>query len=156
MLLIFVSDALLHRCTAGIYDEIIYHIVVKRFARIPAHDSFLARRTAGPGLAAQYFYQVSSPEVLAALESLIEQNQLIVYRSYVEKLLNKPIDNYRLVFDKYNQIKFCCLISFRQFFNSAFQPFSAKVQTTDSESVFSRMNDLVNQHIQNLRTTIEK
>lgn len=115
-MLIFVSDALLHRCTAGIYDEIIYQIVVKRFARIPAHDSFLARRTAGPGLAAQYFYQVSSPEVLAALESLIEQNQLIVYQSYVEQLLNKPIDNYRLVFDKYSQIKFCCLILFQTIF----------------------------------------
>ena len=88
-------DALLHRCTCGLYDKIIFHLVVKRFARIPAHNGFLARRTAGPGLAAEYFYQVSSPEVLAALESLIEQNELEVYRSYVERLLMSPIDEYR-------------------------------------------------------------
>jgi hypothetical protein len=79
------------------YDRIIYHLIVKRFARIPAHDGFLARRTAGPGLAAEYFYQVSSPEVLAALESVIEQNELSVYRSYVEHLLMKPVNEYRFV-----------------------------------------------------------
>ena len=90
-------DAFLHRCTRGMYDKILYQLIVKRFARIPAHDSFLARRIAGPGLAAQYFYQVSSPEVLAALESLIEQNELRIYRSYVEAILMKPVDDYRFV-----------------------------------------------------------
>jgi hypothetical protein len=90
-------DALLHRCTQGIYDNIIYHIVVKRCAKIPAHNGFLARRIAGPGLAAEYFYQVSSPEVLAALESLIERNELRVYRSYVERILKKPVEEYRFV-----------------------------------------------------------
>ncbi len=79
------------------YDTITYQLIVKRFARIPAHDSFLARRIAGPGLAAAYFYQVSSPEVLAALESLIEQNELKVYRSYVQNILMKPVDEYRFV-----------------------------------------------------------
>lgn len=79
------------------YDRIMYQLIVKRFARIPAHNNFLARRVAGPGLAAEYFYQVSSPEVLAALESLIEQNELRVYRSYVEAILMKPVDEYRFV-----------------------------------------------------------
>lgn len=79
------------------YDRIMYLSVVKRFARIPAHNNFLARRVAGPGLAAEYFYQVSSPEVLAALESLIEQNELKVYRSYVEAILMKPVNDYRFV-----------------------------------------------------------
>jgi hypothetical protein len=80
-----------------LYDKIVYHLIVKRFARIPAHNGFLARRTAGPGLAAEYFYQVSSPEVLAALEALIEQNELKVYRSYVEQILMKPVNEYRFV-----------------------------------------------------------
>jgi hypothetical protein len=79
------------------YDNVIYHLIVKRFARIPAHNGFLARRVAGPGLAAEYFYQVSSPEVLAALEALIEQNELRVYRSYIEQILMKPVDEYRFV-----------------------------------------------------------
>lgn len=90
-------DALLHRCSRGMYDTAMYHLIVRRLARVPAHDTFLARRIAGPGLAAEYFYQVSSPEVLAALESLIEQKELAMYRKYVESLLIKPINDYRLV-----------------------------------------------------------
>ncbi|CAF3538364.1 unnamed protein product [Adineta steineri] len=136
--LLLVIYALLHRCTRGMYDTVIYQLVVKRFARIPAHDSFHARRIAGPGLASEYFYQVSSPEVLAALESLIEQKELQVYRTYVEQILMKPVDEYR------------------RFFNAAFEPFSAIVQMTSSQSVYARMNDVVNEHIRNLRTTIEK
>jgi hypothetical protein len=94
-ILIDYLDALLHRCTRGMYDKVIYHLVVKRFARIPAHNGFLARRIAGPGLASEYFYQVSSPEVLAALESLIEQNELKMYRLYVEQILMKPVEEYQ-------------------------------------------------------------
>jgi hypothetical protein len=48
------------------------------------------------------------------------------------------------------------LFNFRRFFNEAFQPFSAIVQITDSRSVYSRMNDVVNEHIQNLKITVEK
>ncbi|CAF0780260.1 unnamed protein product [Adineta ricciae] len=136
--LLLVIYAFLHRCTRGMYDKIIYHLVVKRFARIPAHNGFLARRIAGPGLAAEYFYQVSSPEVLAALESLIEQNELKVYRTYVEQILMKPVDEYR------------------QFFNETFKPFSASVQRSDDGSVFGRMSRVVDQHIQDLRSAIEK
>ncbi|CAF4692902.1 unnamed protein product, partial [Rotaria sp. Silwood2] len=136
--LLILIYALLHRFAGGLYDIIVFKLIIKRLARIPAHDTFLARRIAGPGLAAQYFYQVSSPEVLAALESLIEQKELKMYRSYIEEILTKPINEYR------------------QFFNAAFEPFSAQVTTTDSRSVYSRMNDVVNEHIQNLRKTIDK
>ncbi|CAF4591237.1 unnamed protein product, partial [Rotaria sp. Silwood2] len=81
--LLILIYALLHRFAGGLYDIIVFKLIIKRLARIPAHDTFLARRIAGPGLAAQYFYQVSSPEVLAALESLIEQKELKMYRSYI-------------------------------------------------------------------------
>ncbi|CAF1139101.1 unnamed protein product [Rotaria sordida] len=136
--LLILIYALLHRCTRGLYDQIVFQLIVKRLARIPAHDGFLARRIAGPGLAAQYFYQVSSPEVLAALESLIEQNELKIYQSYIEQILMKPVNEYR------------------QFFNAAFEPFSAQVQITDSPSIYSRMNDVVNEHIQNLKKAMDK
>ncbi|CAF5055253.1 unnamed protein product, partial [Rotaria sp. Silwood1] len=130
--------ALLHRGFRGVYDQISYHLIVKRLARIPAHDTFLARRIAGPGLAAQYFYQVASPEVLAALESLIEQKELEFYRSYIEKILRKPIQEYQ------------------EFFNQAFKPFSGQVSKIDNKSTYGRMNDVVDEHIKQLRRTIEK
>ncbi|CAF1009967.1 unnamed protein product [Rotaria sordida] len=81
---------------------------------------------------------ISSPEVLAALESLIEQNELKIYQSYIEQILMKPVNEYR------------------QFFNAAFEPFSAQVQITDSPSIYSRMNDVVNEHIQNLKKAMDK
>ncbi|CAF4746596.1 unnamed protein product [Rotaria sp. Silwood1] len=136
--LLILIYALLHRFTGGLYDQIVFKLIIKRLARIPAHDTFLARRIAGPGLAAQYFYQVSSPEVLAALESLIEQKELNIYRLYIEEILMKPINEYR------------------RFFNAAFEPFSAQIQITDSPSIYSRMNDVVNKHIRNLKTAIDK
>jgi hypothetical protein len=48
------------------------------------------------------------------------------------------------------------LFVFRQFFNEAFEPFSAMVQVKNNQSVYSRMIDVVNGHTQNLKTTIEK
>jgi hypothetical protein len=36
--------------------------VIKKRARVPAGDSFVVRRIAGPGLASNYFYQVRGPE----------------------------------------------------------------------------------------------
>ncbi|CAF2071959.1 unnamed protein product, partial [Rotaria magnacalcarata] len=134
---LLVIYALLHRYSRGMYDRIMYHLIIKHRARVPAHDGFLARRIAGPGLAAEYFYQVASPEVLAALESLIEQNELKVYRSYIEQILNKPLEDYRMFFDE------------------AFKPFSVKVQSMHG-TVYGRMNDVVDGHIKNLRSTIEK
>ena len=42
----------------AVWDAFMFHAVIKKRARIPASDSFIARRIAGPGLAANYFYQV--------------------------------------------------------------------------------------------------
>ena len=36
-----------------------YHAVIKSRARVPANNSFVARRIAGPGLASNYFLQVN-------------------------------------------------------------------------------------------------
>ena len=35
-----------------------FQLIIKKRARVPAGDSFVARRIAGPGLASNYFYQV--------------------------------------------------------------------------------------------------
>lgn len=139
------------------YDKITYHLIIKRFARVPAHDSFLARRVAGPGLAAEYFYQVSSPEVLAALESLVEQKELTIYRGYVEKLLMKPIDDYRFVnFFERIALNYVFYFFCREFFGLAFRPFSASVQINTNPSVFNRMNEVVNEHIKNLQRAVDR
>ena len=42
----------------AIWDAFMFHAVIKKRGRVPAQDGFIARRTAGPGLASNYFYQV--------------------------------------------------------------------------------------------------
>ena len=46
--------------------------LLKRLARVPSTDTFVARRIGGPGLASNFFYQVRPEQVLAALEMQIE------------------------------------------------------------------------------------
>ena len=39
-------------------DGIMFCLVLRPRARVPSHDTFVARRFAGPGLASNHFYQV--------------------------------------------------------------------------------------------------
>ena len=52
------TDALIKRFARGLWDHLMYQLVISKQARIPIKDSFIARRIAGPGLASEYFYQV--------------------------------------------------------------------------------------------------
>ena len=46
------------RSGRGMWDSLMFYMVIKSRGRVPSKDSFVARRTAGPGLASQYFFQV--------------------------------------------------------------------------------------------------
>ena len=59
----------------GVWDAFMFHAVIKKRARVPASDSFVARRIAGPGLASNYFYQVNIE---------ICQNRILVKNSAVQ------------------------------------------------------------------------
>ena len=41
-----------------VWDTAMFHMLIKSRGRIPASDSFLVKRIAGPGLASDYYYQV--------------------------------------------------------------------------------------------------
>jgi len=43
-----------------LWDTAMFHLVIKNRGRIPASDSFVVKRIAGPGLASDYYYQVFS------------------------------------------------------------------------------------------------
>lgn len=42
-----------------LWDAAAFHMLIKKRGRVPASDSFVVKRIAGPGLASNYFYQVS-------------------------------------------------------------------------------------------------
>ncbi len=63
-----------------VWDAAMFAIVLKRAARVPAAESFLARRVAGPGLASNYFYQIRPEQALVALETRMELEELETYK----------------------------------------------------------------------------
>jgi hypothetical protein len=42
-----------------LWDTAVFHLVIKNRGRIPASDSFVVKRIAGPGLMSDYYYQVN-------------------------------------------------------------------------------------------------
>jgi hypothetical protein len=64
------------------WDAAAFHMLIKKRGRVPASDSFVVRRIAGPGLASNYFYQASLFPVtfvlclfyFASLRALFAQN----------------------------------------------------------------------------------
>lgn len=52
------SDGVLRRGLRHVWDAVMFHVVIKKRGRIPASDSFLVKRIAGPGLHSNFYYQV--------------------------------------------------------------------------------------------------
>lgn len=42
----------------SLYDRLIYYVVLRRLAKVPAINTFVARRIAGPGLSSTIYFQV--------------------------------------------------------------------------------------------------
>ena len=61
-------------------NDTMLQLLVSKRARVPLGDGFLARRTAGPGLAGAYFYQIRTEQALFALETKMELDQLRAYK----------------------------------------------------------------------------
>ena len=62
------------------WDTVIFHAVIKKRARVPAGDSFVAKRISGPGLASNYFYQIKTEQALVALEARMEMDEIEAYK----------------------------------------------------------------------------
>ena len=87
-----------------------YYFVLKCQARVPSHDTFVAKRVEGPGLASRHFYQAKPEQTLAALEANLEIRLLNAYLSFIENKLDEPLQIYEY-------ISFCNII-IENFFNS--------------------------------------
>jgi hypothetical protein len=71
-----------------------FYAVIKRQAKIPSSDTFLARRVAGPGLSSNYFYQARAEQVLVTLEAHLEAKMLRAYYGFIERGLKRPLNAY--------------------------------------------------------------
>nr|CAD7439625.1 unnamed protein product [Timema bartmani] len=89
-----------------------FHLVIKKRGRVPASDSFVVKRIAGPGLASNYFYQVRPEQALAAFEAKLELDELAAYQHETEQTILQPQKD------------------FSQFVEACFGPFSAQLSKT--------------------------
>lgn len=72
------------------WDSIIYHLVIKKRGRIPACDSFIVKRVAGPGMASDYYFQIRPEQALAAFEAKMELDELNAYQNLMEQKIQQP------------------------------------------------------------------
>ncbi|CAH1129005.1 unnamed protein product [Ceutorhynchus assimilis] len=72
------------------WDATAFHLIIKKRGRIPACDSFAVKRIAGPGLASDYYFQISPEQALAAFEAKMEWDELAAYQTVVENTITQP------------------------------------------------------------------
>ncbi|XP_050419885.1 uncharacterized protein LOC126832893 isoform X2 [Adelges cooleyi] len=72
------------------WDSVIFHLVIKKRGRVPACDSFIVKRVAGPGMATNYYFQIRPEQALAALEAKMELDELNVYQHLMEQKIHQP------------------------------------------------------------------
>lgn len=77
------------------WDAAVFHLVIKKRGRIPASDSFVVKRIAGPGLASDYYYQIKPEQALASLEARMELDELGAYQHEIEQIIMQPTKDFR-------------------------------------------------------------
>ncbi|KDR19062.1 hypothetical protein L798_06418, partial [Zootermopsis nevadensis] len=92
-----------------LWDAAAFHMLIKKRGRVPASDSFVVKRIAGPGLASNYFYQIRPEQALAAFEAKMELDELAAYQHQMEMTILQPQKD------------------FSQFVEACFGPFSAQL-----------------------------
>lgn len=76
------------------YDQFMFCCLLRPRARAPGSDSFLARRTAGPGLSFTCFFQVSPAVALIAMSAKLEQLELNSYKTALLAAADKPVEEF--------------------------------------------------------------
>lgn len=76
-------------------DSLVYQLIIRPRSRVPAAEGCLVRRIAGPGLDADFYYQISKEQALAALEARLEADRLLAYRRQTERLIRRPAEEFR-------------------------------------------------------------
>lgn len=76
------------------WDSIVFNLLIKKRGRIPASDSFVVRRISGPGLASDFYFQISPEQALAAFDAKLELDELGVYQNVTENIILQPQKDY--------------------------------------------------------------
>ncbi len=139
--------ALIRKLNRSIVDSCLFHTILKPLARVPATDSFVAKRVSGPGLASNYLYQIRPEQALAAVEITVEIEILKSFIEYMEKRLRAPLETYKQIFSpifgNYSYELDCSKGPYKALsseIEKQFEPFN-KIYTTRLEKLNKQIND---------------
>lgn len=96
----------------GIWEWVSWRALIRRAARVPAHDSAFVTRVDGPGLRSKLYYEITSGQALAAVCARAELEELNTWVSNVEVAIERPLRDYR------------------HFVDACFGPFSVQIAKT--------------------------
>jgi hypothetical protein len=68
--------------------------VIRRFAKVPGADTFLATRIHGPGLSSKYFYRVPNAKVIQAVKAALDLWRLEAFRKLRYTEILAPFQHY--------------------------------------------------------------
>ena len=77
---VIIAWALARKSLRQAWDTVMYELVIRKRARVPAGDSVIAKRIGGPGMASNFFYQIKTEQALVALEARMEMDELEAYK----------------------------------------------------------------------------
>jgi len=102
---------------------------VKPLARVPAVNSFLAKRVRGPDLLSDYHYSIEHSFAILALQAKMEKFELKSYCKHIRKEINTSTEN------------------FTKLYSDLFSPFEVKLDTYNNR--YYRQVDERNRELEN-------
>ncbi|XP_063825249.1 uncharacterized protein LOC135074798 [Ostrinia nubilalis] len=96
----------------GLWEQLAWAAVIRRAARVPAHESAFCRRVRGPGLHTRTYYQITCAQAVAAVVARGELESLSAWASELELAIERPLRDYA------------------HFVDACFGPFSVQIAKT--------------------------
>lgn len=84
------TRSLLQRLVDAVMQFLIY-----KFGRLPASDSFLARRIAGPGISSTYYYRLAQGLTERCVRAMLENVELDIIRETLISVISEPEEAFR-------------------------------------------------------------
>uniref|UniRef100_A0A6B2KZ02 Uncharacterized protein n=1 Tax=Arcella intermedia TaxID=1963864 RepID=A0A6B2KZ02_9EUKA len=81
----------------SISDFLVFYVFIKRYVRVPAKNSLLAERIAGPGLESTFLYKIPVELSLLLLQEHIEKFEIKQYKEMLIEKIDEPEAKYRKV-----------------------------------------------------------
>ncbi|ODM94685.1 hypothetical protein Ocin01_11990 [Orchesella cincta] len=91
------------------WDSLMFYSLIKPKGRLPSGNSWIVKRVMGPGLAPDFYFEITIEQALIAFQAKLETEELNVYYHKANQKISEPLTEYKT------------------FFQNCFSPFSAKL-----------------------------